>query len=173
MKEKNEKLSRMQSLVQESLQKGRVPAAKAALSRTWRESVPELPLRFSVLLVRTREEDVALVLKRLRANEGGKPPLRLSRGKDGSIRVCTKRGKQLILGELPQGEVRLLRDLGRDASLYTPELLEVRHDDHGKVRSVAIELVRNDRGSEDAIPPQIHEALEAVISEDVEDDLDF
>lgn len=167
------KLSRMQSLVQESLDRGRVPAAKAALSRGWRESVPDLPLRFSVLLLRPREDDVAAVLRRLRANDGRKPPLRLSRGRDGSVRVCTSRGKKLVLGELPRGEVKLLRDLGRDASLYEPELLEIRHDNHGRVRSVAIELVRSGEAQEDSLHPQIHEAIEAVMAEEVEDELDL
>jgi hypothetical protein len=171
--EQKQKLSRMQSLVQESLDRGRLPAAKAALSRGWRESVPDLPLRFSVLLLRPREDDVAAVLRRLRANGGRKPPLRLSRGKDGSIRVCTRRGKKLVLGELPRGEVKLLRDLGRDANLYQPELLEIRHDDHGRVRSVAIELIRPGDKHEDSLPQQIHEAIEAVMAEDVDGELDF
>lgn len=168
-------LARMQELVQQSLERGRVPAAKAALSRSWRNNVPELPVRFSVLLVRLRQEDCAAVLRRLRANRGSKPPLRLLRARDGSVRVCTSRGQKLILGDLPRGEVRLLQDLGSDASLYHPELLEVLHDSHGQVRSVSIELVRrkNPEEEKDHLPVQIHEALEAVMAEEDVDELDI
>ena len=50
MSEQQEKLTRMQRQVSEGLADGRVPAAKAALSRSWRDAVPELPIRFSVAL---------------------------------------------------------------------------------------------------------------------------
>lgn len=175
MSDSDKDLARMQELVQESLQRGRVPAAKAALSRSWRDNVPELPVRFSVMLVRLRQEDCAAVLRRLRANHGGRPPLRLLRARDGSFQVVTKRGKRLVLGELPRGEVKLLRDLGSEADLYRPELLEVRHDSYGQVRAVSIEMVRrkNPEKAGDRLPLQIHEALEAVIAEDSEDDLEI
>jgi hypothetical protein len=199
MTERQEKLTEMQKKVLEGLQGGRAPAAKAALTRSWRDAVPDLPVRFSVVLRKTDAQAVAELLRRARRNRGSSPPLRLRKRK-GVIYVETVRGARLEIGQLPRSESQLLSDFGADAKLYRPQLLEVRYDDDNRVRFVAIELVRPElfqcpscdrrhkgphaycskcraAGEEgegfEHTPVQIHEAIEAVIADgaNLEDDL--
>jgi hypothetical protein len=196
MSERQKKLTEMQRRVQEGLDGGRAPAAKAALTRSWRDAVPELPVRFSVVLTKIDEAAVSELLRRARRNRGSSPPLRL-RKKQGVIVVETIRGARLLLGQLPKSETQLLSDFGADAKLYRPQLLEVRYDDDNRIRVVAIELVRPElyhcpncgrrhkgphaycsrcRSAEveeagfEHTPVQIHEAIEAVIADGADPD---
>ena len=194
MSEQQEKLTRMQRQVSEGLADGRVPAAKAALSRSWRDAVPELPIRFSVALKDPKHKATRELLRRARRNEGAAPPLCL-RQDGGKTYVETVRGKRLRIGRLPGSDARILEAFGKDAKLYRPQLLEVRYDDENRVRYVAIEMVRGEiyscpsckkrhsgphaycdrcrkEGREgqgfEHTPVQIQEAVEAVIADEAD-----
>lgn len=194
MSDRQEKLTRMQRKVSEGIEQGRGPAAKAALSRSWRDAVPELPIRFSVALKKPDHKATRELLRRARKNAGSAPPLRLVRENDRTY-VETVRGKRLRIGRLPSSDARLLEAFGRDAKLYRPQILEVRYDDDNRVRYVAIELVRGEiyscpackkrhsgphaycdrcrkEGREgesfEHTPVQIQEAVEAVIADEAD-----
>jgi len=125
--------------VSERLEGGSVRAAKRALSRAWRELVPELPPRFSVSLRRVDPKAVAEVRRRM-SRSGKRPPLRLQRD-EGRIWVETARGRRLRLGRLPSAEANLLEELGA-LRRYRPKLIRVEQDEMGQVSGVIVELVR-------------------------------
>ena len=125
--------------VSERLEGGSVRAAKQALSRAWRELVPELPSRFSVPLRRVDPKAVAEVRRRM-ARSGKRPPLKLRRD-EGRVWVETARGRRLRLGRLPSAEANLLEELNA-LSKYRPKLLRVEQDELGQVSGVVVELVR-------------------------------
>lgn len=136
--EQAEKIGRQ---VDAALDRGNLSSAKAAFTRSWREAVPELPARFSTILVHLDRRAVAALLERMRRNSGRKPHLKLSRNDEGRVAVVTSRGERLELGCLPHEDVKMLEEL--DAlDDYRPRLLEVRHDESGSLRYVAVELVR-------------------------------
>lgn len=145
MSERDNKQSEARDLVERveaGVERGNVSSAAAAFTRSWRDAVPELPLRFSVILVRVDRRAVAQLIARMRRNKGRPPQLKLDHIDEKTVRVVTARGKRLILGELPHADVKLLVELGKDARLYRPQLLEIRHDEEGKLRYLAVELVR-------------------------------
>lgn len=129
--------------VDAGVERGNVPSAQAAFTRSWRDAVPELPLRFSVMLVRVDRRAVSSLHARIRKARGRKaPPLKLERVDERTVRVITARGKRLVLGELPHADVKLLTELGRNSRHYRPQLLEISHDEEGQFRYIAVELVR-------------------------------
>lgn len=125
--------------VEEHLSKGDTSSAKRAFSRSWREAVPDLPLRFSVILVKPNKDLIEKVTKRMRKG-GGAPKLSLVNTRDGDWEVRTSSGRRL--GNLPSQDAKLLDDLGTDSRLYNPELLEIRSDDEDQFLHIAVELVR-------------------------------
>jgi hypothetical protein len=130
---------RLADKVAEHLAGGEPERASRALARGWRDAVPELPLRFAVILTGLDAKAIAAALRRS-SNRGEPPRLRLRRV-EGRIEVLTIRGAR-PLGRLPEREVRMLDELGADAHLYRPQLLEVEHDPEGALVRVAVELVR-------------------------------
>jgi len=128
--------------VQESLDRGAVSQAKRAFTQGWRETVPALPLRFSVILVRLNRKSIKDVLRLWRKNKGQAPQLKLDWGEE-TVQVRMARGRKLVLGCLPASDAELLRDMGPKAQkLYRPQLLEVRRTETGEIDYVAVELVR-------------------------------
>lgn len=159
--------------VEERLAQGSPDQAKREFTRSWRDTVPELPLRFSVILVRVKDKAVREVLRRRRENDGVAPQLRLDYEEEGRIKVRMARGAKLRLGDLPAADVDLLEQLGKKARrLYRPQLLEVRHDDEsGKLEYVAVELVRAE-SDDDEVASRIafQEAVEQIAAEGHEPD---
>jgi len=120
------------------VREGKMGRAKRAFHEGWRDAVPELPLRFSVILVRL-DRDVAKELRRL-ARQGKEQVLLLSRTGESQVDVIWEEENKR-LGSLPAEDARLLGEYGEDADLYRPQLLEIRYEE-GRLDHVAIELVR-------------------------------
>ena len=124
--------------VAEHLRGGHTGRAQAAFSRGWRDAVPELPLRFSVILVRPDREVVAEVDKLVR--EGTEVKMQLERIDESLVQVVLADAQRV--GNLPAEDARLLQDLGADADLYSPLVLEIRYNEKGRLDYIAVELVR-------------------------------
>lgn len=152
--------------VEERLAKGSPDAAKREFTRNWRAAVPDLPLRFSVILVRVKEKEVREVLRKRRENDGTPPQLRLDFDEEGRIKVRMARGAKLRLGDIPASDADLLAQLGKKARrLYRPHLLEVRHDDEtGRLEYVAVELVRAESLEDEEVADRLafQEAVEQI-----------
>src|SRR5690606_35075733 len=97
-----EKARQLDERVAAELEAGESARARQALSRSWRELVPDLPLRFSVPLKRVDRDAVREVLRRWRVS-GKRPPLRMVAAED-RIAIETQRGRKLRLGLLPRSE---------------------------------------------------------------------
>jgi hypothetical protein len=128
---------KLRDQVEEHLSKGDKTSAKRAFSRSWRDAVPDLPLRFSVILVKTDPEAIEGVAKKMRQGKKA-PKLRLVHTRSGSWEVRATR----TLGSLPAPDGKLLTELGASSRLYRPELLEIRSDEKGDFDYIAVELVR-------------------------------
>jgi hypothetical protein len=188
----------MAERVEDKRRQGSISNARAAFSRSWREAVPELPLRFSVILVHTDEKNILRLAKRLGRQSSTPPKLKLIRRHEGYIDVLTS--GNVILGRLPSADSQLLRELGPAAKSYEPQLIEIRNTPEEGLDYIAIELVRPElkycsscgkqhdgahvncqecrqkrrrRGPEqvESSPIAFHEALEAIIDEDSAEDL--
>lgn len=123
------------------LQQGKTTQAKSLLSKRWRELVPGLPLRFSVVLDRPGEGVVLAIARSMQ--HGQAPPtlhLKARSKRHGGYYVASDDGKRL--GDLPARDAEFLRSIGEDASLYVPQLLEIRTREKGKLELIAVELVR-------------------------------
>jgi hypothetical protein len=123
------------------LQQGKTTQAKSLLSRRWRDLVPGLPLRFSVVLDSPGEKNVLAIAKAMK--NGQAPPTLLLKArskKHGGYYVASEEGKKL--GDLPSRDAEFLRSIGDDSSLYVPDLLEIRTREKGKLDLIAVELVR-------------------------------
>jgi hypothetical protein len=126
------------------LRRGALQTARRAFNKSWRDAVPELPLRFSVILVRPERSVVVAILHMMRNGQSA-PQLGFVFD-DGAVAVhrvdTTDR-----LGQLPTQDARLLSELGAGAELYTPHLLEIRTTSAGRLDYVAVELVRPEERS--------------------------
>lgn len=125
--------------VEEHISKGDSSSAKRAFSRSWREAVPELPLRFSVILVKPDKEAIERVIKRMRSGKDV-PKLKLVHSRDGDWEIRTSSDKRL--GNLPSQDGKLLDEFGSASRLYDPQLLEIRTDEEDNFSHMAVELVR-------------------------------
>lgn len=170
--EASEEARELAARVERNLDAGSLDGAKRAFTQNWREVVPELPLRFSVILVRLNRSNVADVLKlrKKATKEGGSgPQLKLDFDEEGRVKVRMARGRKLRLGDLPHADAELLEQLGKKARrLYRPELLEVRRDkETHEINYVAVELVRaeNKKPEEHAGNVAFHEVVERIASE--------
>lgn len=126
--------------ITEKIASGQSLAAKRALTRAWREAVPDLPVRFAVILVRLNEEGVSKLIQRMKKS-GSLPGLKLIWHKN-KIEVWTSRGKSFYIGDLPSSDALMLSDLGDQAKKYRPKLIEISTNDDGSVDYLAIELIR-------------------------------
>ncbi len=163
-----ERARQLAERVSEHAEAGDLTKARQALSRSWRELVPDLPERFAVLLKRLDRDAVREVLVRQR-ERGGRVRLRLIE-KDDRLAVATSHGKTLILGLLPKADTRLLEEFGAEGRRYRPQLLEVNREPDGEIRSVAVELVRPTPRSEDGPDEGTSLALQEAIETAAEAD---
>lgn len=123
------------------LQQGKTAQAKSLLSKRWRDLVPSLPLRFSVVLEKPGDKAVLAIARGMQ--HGQEPPSLLLKPRSkrhGGYYVASEDGKRL--GDLPVRDAEFLRSLGDEAELYSPHLLEIRTREKGKLELIAIELVR-------------------------------
>lgn len=121
--------------INDYLQQGKTTQAKSLLTRRWRDLVPDLPLRFSVVLEKSSPRVVRAIVTSLK--RGNQPPalsLQARSERHGGYFITAEDGKHL--GALPERDAKFLRSLGEHAALYTPKLLEIRSG------LIAIELVR-------------------------------
>lgn len=142
-KDKEKNLSEVPQEVEEKLREGQVSQARRRLTAStdsWRDALPELPLRFPVKLVRL-DSAAATDLLRRSVRSRGRPPLRLEK-RDKGIVVVTSRGKKLEVGFLPQSESDMLLDIDPKLRVFRPRLLDIGRDEEGTVTSVAVELLR-------------------------------
>lgn len=187
--------------IDDNLQQGKAAQAKSLFARRWRDLVPELPLRFPIVLAKPSERAAA---KLAQGMKGGQEPPALKlvprSARHGGYVVSTSEGTRL--GDLPAKDAEFLRSLGEDAALYTPHLLELRPPTKETDRPVliAVELVRPelrycsfcgkrhsdphvncadcrrerrqvnpDKAAEELPLVPLHEALDALISDEFDD----
>lgn len=142
---------------------GQTIGAKRALTSSWRDSVPELPIRFAVILVGLNKDNIREIVKRSRKNKTS-PKLKLV-WENNKIEVWTSQGKKLHLGNLPSSDALMLLDLGTKAKRYKPKFLELDTDDSGEVDYLAIELVRPESNTDEANAMAMVSALENLIDQ--------
>lgn len=145
-KKEEKNLGEMTQAVEEKLREGQVPQARrelTAASDSWRDALPEPPLRFPVKLVKLSSSAATELLRRSLKSRG-RPPLKLEKREDG-VAIVTARGKKLQIGFLPQGEVNMLLEFDPKLRIFRPRLLDIGREEDGSVSSVAVELVRPER----------------------------
>lgn len=151
--------------VDEYLQKGSTRSATRVFSQSWRETVPDLPLRFSVML---KQVDDAVILDMLAKLRGGDRPLLAlrHRRKLGVIEVVDTVSRK-ALGLLPAQDAQLLIDLKAVRGYYSPHLSEIKINERGRLQYVAVELVRAEEVEQDEQSPvHFHDAVDAFIQEE-------
>jgi hypothetical protein len=125
--------------ISEHLREGDHGSASRAFARGWRDAVPDLPLRFSVILVRPDRDVIASLYKQLR--DGDELEMCLQRVSASEVTVNLVDGGQRI-GDIPAADARLLHELDADSALYRPQVSEVRYTARGRFDYIAVELVR-------------------------------
>lgn len=117
---------------------GRPRLAAAAFDQAMRDCLPDLPLRFSLLLVRPDDDQVEEVAEAVYRQD--EVTLRLAEGPRGVLAVY--RGT-IRLGDLSVRDDELVRGFGAEGlALYEPRILEILFREDGELQSVAVELVR-------------------------------
>ena len=123
--------------VAKNTREGHLVRANRVFTRGWRDAVPDLPLRFSVVLVRPDRKAVTQLDRRLRDED--EPQMQLCRQDAGAVEV-TVDGQRI--GDLPADDARLLAELDAAIDLYSPRVLEIRYTTRGRLDYIAVELVR-------------------------------
>jgi hypothetical protein len=126
--------------VEELVRDGRPEAARRVFAQNWRDSVPDLPERFSVSLRKINRDLLGVIARRLVGRS--LPPELEFHSVDLEIAVRSVDDDHQVIGWLRPVDARFLNDLGEDASLYRPQLLEIGVDKSGSPSSVAISVVR-------------------------------
>jgi len=131
---------RLAERVDDLLAQGKQQQARSVVARGWQDAVPELPLRYPVVLARPSVRFASQLARYIRVG-GDAPELKVElSGKQvihGTITVSGRR-----LGELPDSEAAYLHSLGADAEVFTPRLTAIRVSATGESDKVEIELVR-------------------------------
>jgi hypothetical protein len=127
--------------VEELVRDGRQAAAQRAFSAGWRETVPELPYRFSRGLRKLNRQLLDEIAIRL-AHDRGRPPELSLLFTSADLVAVRSVDDDDIIGYLKPKHARLLNSYGDDARLYVPHLLTIGIDHRRMVDSVTIELVR-------------------------------
>lgn len=122
--------------VDDLIRAGRPRLAQQALEQAVADCLPDLPLRFSLLVRRIDEPQVLALAEAVRASDTVDIRLRES---DGAVQVRWGAGR---LGQLSARDSELLRGFGRQAALYDPRVLEISFGIEGGVSTFAIELTR-------------------------------
>ena len=126
--------------VEELVRDGRPGAARRELQANWRDTVPDLPERFPVRLRKINRDPLTAIALRLRGR-AHPPELRFDFSGPDGVSVRSVEDDDLIIGWLKPSDAHYLADLGDDAALYRPQLLEI-GTDHRGVTSVALSVVR-------------------------------
>lgn len=126
--------------VGELVRDGRPDAARRVFTQNWRDSVPDLPERFSVSL-RKIDRDLLGVIARRLVGRAHPPELEFHTAEQ-DIAVRSVDDDHQVIGWLRPADARFLNDLGDDAALYRPQLLEIGVDRAGSPSTVAISVVR-------------------------------
>lgn len=122
--------------VEDLLDAGRPRLAAQALVDAFDDCLPDLPLRFALVLIRV-DERIASELAR--ATQTKEPiGLRLADGPREGLSLY--RGERRV-GDLSAQDTALVRDFGPQAALFTPRVLEILYRD-GELQTFAIELIR-------------------------------
>lgn len=123
---------------EEMARAGRPRLAAQAFDAAIRDCLPDLPLRFSLLLVRADDDQVESVAEAVYRQDD--VSLRLADGPRGVLAVF--RG-QVRLGDLSVRDDELVRGFGEEGiALYEPRILEILFREDGDLQSIAVELVR-------------------------------
>lgn len=122
--------------VEDLLDAGRPRLAAQALVDVFDDCLPELPLRFALVLVRVDERIAAHIADATKTKE--RIDLRLDEGPREGLSVFL--GARRV-GDLSSQDSDLVRDFGPQAALFTPRLLEILYRD-GELQTLAIELIR-------------------------------
>lgn len=154
--------------ISDKISLGQGVGAKRSLTKAWREAVPEIPVRFAVILVRLDEKSVLEIIKRMKKSDSP-PQLKLEWRKD-RIEVWTSRGKKIRIGDLPSSDSMMLFDLGGKAKKYRPQIIEIKTSEDGEIEHFAVELVRPETESEKNSSPSQTSIIEAI--EDIAENVD-
>lgn len=158
--------------ISDQISAGKITGAKQTLTRSWRDAVPELPIRFAVILVDLDKTAVKGLLQRMRKNKST-PRLKLEWKKDkNKIEVHTSQGKTFRIGNLPASDSIMLLDLGKKAKKYKPKLLEIKQDENGEINYLAIELIRPETSVETQAAAAIADAVES-INDSLDEEIDL
>lgn len=123
---------------EEMARAGRPRLAAAAFEEAMRDCLPDLPLRFSLLLVRPDDDKVEELAEDVYRQD--EVTLHMAEGPRGVLSVY--RG-EIRLGDLSSRDDELVRGFGDEGrALYEPRILEILFRDGGELQSVAVELVR-------------------------------
>lgn len=122
--------------VDDLIRAGRPRLAQQALEQAVADCLPDLPLRFSLLVRRIDEVQVLALAEAVRASQD--VDLRLMRSED-TVQLRWSAGR---LGQLSARDSELLRGFGRQAALYDLRVLEISFGIEGGVSTFAIELSR-------------------------------
>lgn len=126
--------------VDDLLDEGKPLAARSVLGRNWQDAVPELPLRYTVVLEQVSERTTRRIARILHEHD---PVPTLSLHLRGSrrlrvlVRVSTPGSNDERLGEFSPEQAQFLHSLGERASLYRAQLTAIRASG-----AATIELVR-------------------------------
>lgn len=148
MKEHLSEAEKLINEVDEKLDSGSEAAAKNTFNRDWRDAVPDLPLRFSVILSNINIKNIKQILEK---TKGYKYPQLTLFLHEGGISVKMSRGRKLTIGMLPEADSQMLLELGNKAvKAYKPVILELGRNDQGGIIYIAVELIRKEKKSKEA-----------------------
>lgn len=122
--------------VEDLLGAGRPRLAAQALVDAFDDCLPDLPLRFALVLIRVDERAAS----ELRAALDTKVPYRLALG-DGPREGISVFWGQRRVGDLSAEDSALVRDFGPQAALFSPRVLEILYRGD-ELATFAIELIR-------------------------------
>lgn len=136
--ERPEGVDRHLETVEEMARAGRPRLAAAAFDAAMRDCLPDLPLRFSLLLVRVDDDQAEALADAIHRQTD--VALSLADGPRGVLSVFSGASR---LGDLSARDDELVRGFGAEGlAIYEPRILEILFRDDQTLQSVAIELVR-------------------------------
>jgi len=142
MNESHDKARDLADEVSRKIEEGSDKAAKRAFNKGWKDTVPALPYRISLVLVRIDQTAIFKMLSLIR--DGKERELKISGSFDDGFCVKLIRGPRI--GDIAFNDIATLRGFGRKQfKQYVPHLLEVSADSDGSIEYVAIELLRKEK----------------------------
>lgn len=151
--------------VEDLVRAGRPRLAAQALVDAFEDCLPDLPLRFSLLLVRVDEHTAKSVARLI--HEGEPISLTLGEGPKSALSVFFRDTR---VGDLSARDAELVREFGEHAALYTPRVLQILFRPDNTLQAFAVELVRPEQprrpgeGGADSSSVALGGALNSLIS---------